>query len=155
MPSTKELAKPLYAWAGAGDLAVAKLRQLPSRYAQRQEFAKRQADALRRQVRELDLAAVRQAVEGYADEAGSKAQATYQDLVVRGQRVVRRINRQKATQDLLAALSQTRRQAKGTVTTARTSATSTRRRAKATATSAKQAAAAAGRAVEDGAAKLG
>lgn len=145
MPRTQTtLAKPLYFAAGATDLAVEKLREIPAEYKRLQDQAKR-----------VDAATVRVAVEDYSTKATVAAVKTYDELVNRGQKLVRNVRRQKATQVLSQRLDVTKSQAKATATTARKSAAATKTRAKATATSAKKTTDAAGAAVKDGAAKVG
>lgn len=138
------LAKPLYFAAGATDLAVEKLREIPAEYKRLQEQAKK-----------VDAATVRVAVEDYSTKATVKAVQVYDELVDRGQKLTRSVRRQKATQVLSERLDTTKSQAKATATTARKSAAATKTRAKATATSAKKTTEAAGDAVKDGASKVG
>lgn len=145
MPRTPtQLPKPLYFAAGATDLAVEKLREIPAEYKRLQDQARR-----------VDAATVRVAVEDYSTKATGKAVRVYDDLANRGQKLVRNVRRQKATQVLSERVDVTRAQAKATATTARKSAAATRTRAKATATSANKTSAAAADAVKDGAAKVG
>jgi len=145
MPRTQTtLVKPLYFAAGATDLAVEKLREIPAEYKRLQEQAKR-----------VDAPTVRVAVEDYSTKATGKAVQVYDELVDRGQKLVRNVRRQKATQVLSERVDTTKRQAKATVTTARKSAAATKTRTKATATSAKKTTGAAGDAVKDGASKVG
>jgi hypothetical protein len=144
MAVTNQLPRPLYFAAGATDLAVEKLREIPAEYKRLQKQAKR-----------VDVSTVRVAVEDYSTKATGKAVEVYDDLVHRGQKLVGSIRRQKATQVFAEQLTFTRRQAKATATTARKNATQTRTRAKATATSARKTAAAAGQAVGSAAGKVG
>ncbi|MFZ5850922.1 MAG: hypothetical protein ACOYY2_05975 [Actinomycetota bacterium] len=136
--------RPLYAVAGAGDLAVAKLREVPERLA-----------GLRREVTgrrlELDRTALAQRVSAWQTEAlalPERAQAfaldrlgragtTYDELADRGRHVLGRLRGQQATEEA-------RRQARTTV-----------RRAKGAVSSARKTATAAGQAVEAGADKVG
>jgi len=144
MPKSTPITRPLYFAAGATDLAVEKLREIPAEYKRLQE-----------QARKYDATTLRVAVEDYSNKASGKAAEVYTDLVGRGAKVVDSIRKQKASQVLSERLTVTQRQAKATVTTARKSATATRTRAKATTTSAKKAAGAAGGAVSAGARKVG
>ena len=144
MPKSTRLPGPVYAAAGATDLAVEKLREIPAEYRRLQERAKR-----------VDASTVRVAVEDYSSQASTKAMEAYSDLVSRGQKLVNSIRRQKATEVLVEQATVARRQAKATVTTARKGATQTRTRAKATTTSARKTAAAAVDAAESAAAKVG
>lgn len=142
MPKTTPITRPLYFAAGATDLAVEKLREIPAEYKRLQEQAKK-----------LDAATFRVAVEDYSNKATGKAVEVYTDLVGRGTKVVDSIRKQKATQVLSERLTNTQRQAKATATTARKSATRTR--AKATTTSAKKTAEAATDAASAAAGKVG
>ncbi len=144
MPKTTQLPGPLYLAAGATDLAVEKLREIPAEYKRLQERAKR-----------VDLPTVRDAVEDYSMKTSGKAIEIYGDLVTRGQKLVGGIRRQQATQVLADRVNTTKSQAKATATTARTSAARTRTRAKATTTSAKKTAGAAKDAAEAAGSKIG
>lgn len=144
MAKTTPITRPLYFAAGATDLAVEKLREIPAEYKRLQEQARR-----------LDTATVRVAVEDYSSKATGKAAEVYTDLVGRGTKVVDSIRRQKASQVLGERLTFTQRQAKATATTARKGAAATRTRAKATATSARNTAGAARGAASAGAGKVG
>jgi hypothetical protein len=110
---------------------------------------------------------------GVAADVTGRADAVYDELLTRGRRVVRRIRRQRATEDLKQQATSTVRRTKATATTARKSAAETRtatRRAtttakkraattrtvaKGAATSARKTAKAATTAAADGAAKVG
>jgi ribonuclease D len=144
MPRTQELSKPLLAAAGVGDVAVAKLRELPAEYRR-----------LQRQARSLDTNALRVAVEDYTTRVAGTAITTYDDLVVRGEKLVTSIRRQQASKDLVATATTARRSAKATGTTARKNAAQTKSRAKSTTTSARKTAKAAGKAASAGAGKVG
>src|SRR6185312_2747262 len=71
-------------------------------------------------------------------ELAGKAEEVYGDLATRGEQLVTRIRRQKATQDLLAQGKVTLSRGKAAVTTARKAAGDTRTAAKATFTTAKR-----------------
>jgi heparin binding hemagglutinin HbhA len=88
--------KPLYAAAGAGDLAVAKLRELPGK--------------------------AKTTAQERLDSFGETAGDTYDDLVVRGRSVVRRIRGQRATEELVEQAQATLREARRTRQTARRAA---------------------------------
>jgi hypothetical protein len=181
MVSTTDLKKtlgdtrPFYAVAGVVDLTVEQLRAVPT-YARSIKVERgdvEQAVAeLRSETRALPTRATTAAL-----EAVERAEDTYGDLVRRGRSVVGRIRRQQASQDLEASAPNTVSRTKAATTTARRSATntgttakratgrtattarknaaSTRTATKGAATSARKTAKAAGRAVEDGAAKVG
>ncbi len=144
MSKTTPITRPLYFAAGATDLAVEKLREIPAEYKRLQDQARR-----------LDAATFRVAVEDYSSKATGKAAEVYSGLVGRGTKVVDSIRRQKASQVLGERLTFTQRQAKGTVTSARKNMTATRTRAKATATSAKKTTGAAVDAASAAGAKIG
>lgn len=140
----KTLTQPLYAAAGAGDLAVAKLREIPTEYARLQDQAKK-----------VDASTLRVTVEDYSTRTAGKALSAYGDLVNRGEKLVTGIRRQQATQDLAEQFGTARSQAKGARTTARKSASQTKSRTKAAATSTRKTASAAGKAATSGAKKVG
>ncbi len=136
---------PLYALAGATDLAVEKVRDAQKRAdARRAELAKR-AEAARadltpaafqarvgtmtEQVKELPALALNQSM-----VVGGKVTEGYADLATRGKDLVGRIRTQKSTQDLVAQAETTVAHAKGAVTTARHAAAEIERSAKATIT---------------------
>jgi heparin binding hemagglutinin HbhA len=167
---TKSSARPLYAIAGAGDLAVAKLRELSddvtnriaaldqealqARLAKRQaEFSERfAADARTLSAKLRELPAFAQA--GLTTALG-QAEETYDELAGRGQRLVTRIRHQQATEDLVAQAKTTVTKAKATRTTARKTADTASRSLKATTTSARKTARSASKAAGDAATKLG
>ena len=107
--------KAFYVAAGAGDLAVEKLREVPDRLNKLQE---------KTDPKDLGGAAV-----AYVTQVGTRAVEVYDGLAERGKRIVSRVDRQKATQELEDS-------AKSTVRRARTAAGS----AKSTARSAAKAA---------------
>jgi hypothetical protein len=79
--------RPLYAYVGAADFAVEKLRDLPTAYAQRvQEVSEtvKQAQATAQEQAKARRAAVREQLNQLPD----KARAVYTDFVVRGQKLV-------------------------------------------------------------------
>ncbi len=136
---------PLYAIAGATDLAVEKVREAQKRAdARRAELTKR-AEAARadltpaalqarvgtmtEQVKELPALALNQGL-----VVGGRFTEGYADLATRGKGLVGRIRTQKATQDLVAQAETTVAHAKGAVTTARHAAAEIERSAKATIT---------------------
>jgi hypothetical protein len=177
--STITKSKPFYVVAGATDLAVKNLREVPAKLStvrvERKDLEKAVA-TLQAEAQALPAKAQATAL-GLAGEVAGRADAVYGDLLGRGRSVVGRIRRQKATQDLkrdagttvrrtkatrtvaTAGAAETtgtaKKAAKRTSTTAKKRATSTRTAARSTATSAKKTAASAARATSDGAAKLG
>lgn len=127
---------PVFALVGATDLVVQKVRT-----------AREQASAQVAQLRGVDLDPARlragaqqlpvRLLNTSVDVAG-KAEEAYGDLATRGERLIDRIKRQKATQDLLAQGKVTLSRGKAAVTTVRKAAGDTRTAAKATVTTAKR-----------------
>jgi heparin binding hemagglutinin HbhA len=170
---TKSTVTPLYAIAGAGDLAVEKFREVSddvtSRFATldqkalQVELAKRQTKLTKRFEA---LAADAKTVPAKLRELPSFAQAsltnvlgqaeeTYEDLAGRGKDLVTRIRSQKATEDLVAQAKTTVSKARATRTTARKTTETASRNVKATATSARKTAKSASKAVADAATEVG
>jgi hypothetical protein len=133
---------PIYAAVGVTDLAIERSREARARAAaarpdlsvtaiqdrtvKRIEKVSEQALHIRAQVREQSV------------EAAEAAQHTYTELAVRGEKLVKRLRRQKATQDLLAQADNTLSLGKGAVTTVRKAAVDTQRAAKATLTTSRK-----------------
>ncbi len=125
----------LYAAAGAGDLAVEKLRAASGRL--------RQVDGtqLRDQAR-AGLGALQGGVSSLPGHAaatvggvGQEADSVYGDLVRRGRSIVRRVRRQRATEELREQAGTTATRARATRRTAQDAATSTATTTKRTARS--------------------
>jgi len=163
---TKSSATPLYALAGFGDLAVAKLREVSDELAGRiatldqqalqAQLAKR-VDALAADARTVPAKLRELPIAAQASIATVLGQAdvTYEELAGRGKKVVTRIRNQQATQDLLARAGDTESRAKATRTSVRKSAETAGRSAKATTTSARKTARTAAKAAGDAADKVG
>jgi heparin binding hemagglutinin HbhA len=131
---------PVLALVGATDLVVEKVRAA-------RELAGSQAaqvradlssvdvdvDVLRGKAQQVPVLAMTKTI-----ELAGKAEETYGDLAARGEKLVERIKRQKATQDLLAQGKVTLSRGKAAVTTVRKAAGDTRTSAKATVTIAKR-----------------
>jgi heparin binding hemagglutinin HbhA len=93
--TTRRIPEPLYAAAGAGDLAYQQLRKLPERVAElRGVDIERLRDAARR-----NAAALVSGVEA----AQERATAVYTDLVKRGHRVVRNARTTQARVEIAPA----------------------------------------------------
>ncbi|GAB2676289.1 hypothetical protein [Kribbella swartbergensis] len=175
--ATRTPVTPFYALAGAGDLAVEKLRavggDVTARFAKldqktlQSELTKRQnelaklietrfeaivADAKTAPAKLRELPAVAQA--GFTTVLG-QAEETYEDLAGRGKDLVERIRSQKATEDLVTQAETTVSKAKATRTTAKKTAETASRNVKATATSARKTAKTASKAAADAATKVG
>ncbi len=100
--------KAFYAAAGAGDFAVEKLREMPDRINKLQE---------KTDPKDLGGAAV-----AYVTQVGTRAFEVYDGLAERGKRIVSRVDRQKATQELEASAKSTVRRARSAAGSARTTA---------------------------------
>lgn len=160
--------KPFHVVAGAGDLAVEKLREAqtrlgtfkvePAEIRERLQsgavVAREGVQDLPAQAQTLASTAAARAV-GVYGEVATKATEAYDELAKRGKSVVGRVRRQKATQDLKSDAQKTATRVKATRTTAKKSAESTKRSAKATTTSATRTAQTASKAAGDAASKVG
>ncbi|MCW2944141.1 MAG: hypothetical protein JWR24_858 [Actinoallomurus sp.] len=136
--------KAFYAAAGAGDFAVEKLREMPDRLNKLQEKA---------DPKDLGGAAV-----AYMTHAGSRAVEVFDELAERGKKIVSRVERQKATQELEASARSTVRKARSTAGSAKETAGSVKETAgsaKETAGSAKETARTTAKAVGDASKKIG
>jgi heparin binding hemagglutinin HbhA len=171
--------KPFYVVAGATDVAVARLRDVPTKLStvkiERRDLEKAAAN-LQLEVAALPARAQAAAV-GFADDVTGRVDDVYGDLLARGRKVVGRIRRQPSTQDLKREATTTVRRTKATATTAKKSASttgtaakratkrtsttakknaaSTRSTAKGAATSARKTTRSAAKATKAGAAKVG
>jgi hypothetical protein len=96
--------KALYAAAGAGDLAVEKLREIPER------------------LNRLQGKADPRDVVAYVNQMSVRASEIIDELAARGKKIVGRVERQQATQELQASARTTARQARTTAGTARKTA---------------------------------
>jgi hypothetical protein len=171
--ATRTPVTPLYALAGAGDLAVEKFRavsdDVTARFAKldqkalQTELTKAQseltkrfeaivADAKTAPAKLRELPATAQA--GFTTVLG-QAEETYEDLAGRGKDLVERIRTQKATEDLVTQAKTTVSKAKATRTTAKKTAETATRNVKATATSARKTAKTASKAASTAATKVG
>jgi len=149
---------PLYAVAGAGDLVMEKLRELPARL--RTEIPT-DPKVLRARL-QTSVTSARASAQTLPDRTQTfakvqvdKAKEVYEDLAKRGQKLAGRIDRQESTKRAKTAASTAESKAKATTTAARRGAANTKAQAKATGTAASKAADAAGEAVTKGAAKVG
>ncbi|NUU23845.1 MAG: hypothetical protein HOV68_20435, partial [Streptomycetaceae bacterium] len=96
--STRKLPKPIYAAAGAGELAMEQLRKLPGQFSELRDRAKLNErlqgvrEDLReagRKVRDLDTDKLRDTAITTAAKAQERAKETYAELVTRGERVAK------------------------------------------------------------------
>lgn len=125
-----------YAAVGVLDLAVEEVRDAQARAVKtRDEF---RAELKSFDVKPADVQARVAAFPGKTVDAVmnlvEQAGETYEDLAVRGEKLIERVRNQKATKDLVAQAETTVAQAKGVVTTARKAAADVERSAKATLT---------------------
>ncbi|MBM7783800.1 hypothetical protein [Tenggerimyces flavus] len=157
--------KPFYAVAGAGDLAVEKIRQLSKLAQDRlatidtdqsaittrvQTELETRADELTKQAK-----AISDRAQAAWQDALGQANETYVALAGRGESLVGRIRNQASTKQLEDQAETTVRSAKATVTSVKKAATSARTRAKSTATSARKTAESARKAAGAAADKVG
>lgn len=172
--------KPLYAVAGATDIAVEAARSYVADAQRSYAKGDLQPAVLQSRARALATERVDAAgelgkdaqarIEAYVTETIAEMEKGYDDLTKRGKQLVLRLRRQQATQDAVAAAETTVAKAKTTRTqtaksasagarTTRTAAKKTastaKRNVKATRTSARKTAASSARAVKDGSAKVG
>jgi hypothetical protein len=87
----RKIPKPLYAAAGAGDLAYEKLRKLPGKVSELRDRVEKNDITIKVDVDKIRAAAKRNAaaLRASALTAQDKATAVYTDLVARGEQVVR------------------------------------------------------------------
>jgi len=155
---------PLYVAAGAGDLAVEKIREVPSRLAalrdRRGDFKvepKAVQDLVQERLADLQVEVKRLPERANAVVTDGMAQAskTYSELAERGKTVVDRIRSQKATQELIEQAEATVARARAARQTATAGAKGTGRAVKKTATEAAKTVDAASEAVESSVDELG
>ena len=183
--SKPQNAGPLYALAGAGDLAVEKLREVGDRFGPyadpkvvqtelttlqtelARQFDRAQADLtkqfekgqaeLAKRLDEARTGATQlpELLQHQFDAIVGQFETTYEELAGRGKTLVTRIRHQAATEHLTDQAKTTASRAKATRTSARKTTTTTTRSAKATATSAKKTASRAAKAASAAADKVG
>ena len=106
--TTRKIPSPLYAAAGAGDLAYQRLRKLPEQVSSLRERVSELRPAVSDAVSETNLRAdldrLRQVarrnaatIVAGAQQASERAAAVYTQLVVRGEKVVRNVHGAEAT----------------------------------------------------------
>ncbi|GAA4714982.1 hypothetical protein GCM10025782_09280 [Pedococcus ginsenosidimutans] len=144
---------PVFAAVGLTDLAVEKVREARTRATARTSALRAELAAdldpaviqTRAQSRVLGVAEQAQELPALALnrslELAGKAQESYETVAARGEKLVKRVRTQKATQDLIAQAETTVALGKGAVTTVRKSATEIQRSAKATLTTGRKEAA--------------
>jgi chromosome segregation ATPase len=163
--------RPFYAAVGTFDIAVAAARSSltdvqtrlsrvdlePKALADQGRTVVTRVDALQKQAKTLPSRAEAKLNEYVADlgETVDELNGQYVDLAARGRKLVNRIRRQQATQDLQVETRKTVTKAKTTTTQAKKAAGTAKRSAKATGSSARKTAATATKATQDAAAKTG
>jgi len=134
-----EATTPVYAYIGATDLAIEKVREAGMKAG---ESAKTRPDvtALLADVQEAAAKFVAQAQEAVTEaptrarELAESLQESYEDLATRGEKLVDRIRNQKATKDLVDQAKSTVAMTEGVVTTAKKAVADVEASAKATLT---------------------
>jgi uncharacterized coiled-coil DUF342 family protein len=133
--------KAVYAAAGAGDLAVEKIRELPETMTKLRETADKYRGDVRETVvkyqEKVDARDLPGAAVAYVTAAGGKVVEMIDELAERGEKIVNRVDRQAATREL------------------KESADKTTHKTKAAASEAKKTAQAASRASSDAGKKIG
>jgi len=124
--------RPLYAYVGAADFAVEKLRHLPVAYAQRvqevQASVKQAQDQAKEQAKQR-----RDAVREQINNLPDKAREVYSDLVVRGQKLVTNLRNNPEARNAVAEAKAAASEVKDASAHARRSAKSGERAAERTA----------------------
>ena len=124
--------RPLYAYVGAADFAVEKLRDLPAVSAQRIQEVQasvKQAQAQAQEQAKARRAAVREQLNQFPD----KARAVYTDFVARGQKLVTNLRNNPEASDAVNEAKSAVRQVKGASTSAKNAAKSSEKAAERTA----------------------
>jgi uncharacterized coiled-coil DUF342 family protein len=111
--------KAVHAAAGAGDLAAEKIRELPETVTKLRETADRYRVDVRETVTKyqdkVDARDLPGAAVSYVTAVGGKVVEIIDDLAERGQKIVNRVDRQVATQELKASADKTTRKTKAAV----------------------------------------
>ena len=128
--------KPLFAYVGVADLAIERAKEIPAQLTVATTDVTKKAQALLAEV-PAQVTALPVTVRTNVDKATEKATEVYTKLTVRGERLVKAIRRQPATEAAIA-------EGKEAV-----------RKAEAAATAARKSVKAGEKAVEDAAAKIG
>ncbi|MDQ1648420.1 MAG: hypothetical protein QOG60_477 [Frankiaceae bacterium] len=115
--------RPLYAYVGAADFAVEKLRELPTVYVQRVQEV--QAGVKQAQVQAQEQAKARRAeLRDQLNELPNKARALYTDFVVRGQKLVVNLRNNPEAEQAVNEAKNAVSQVKGASTSAKKAAKS-------------------------------
>lgn len=115
--------KAVYTVAGAGDLAVEKLREVPEQVTKIRESVNEQVTKYQDEVRE-NVTKLQQRVEvkdlpgaavAYVTHFGARTVEVIDDLAERGKKIVARVEHQVATQELEESAKRTQRRTKAAV----------------------------------------
>jgi hypothetical protein len=108
--------KAIYAAAGAGDLAAEKIRELPETVTKLRETADRYRVDVRETVTKyqdkVDARDLPGAAVSYVTAVGGRVVEIIDELAERGQKIVNRVDRQVATQQLKESAERTTRKTK-------------------------------------------
>jgi gas vesicle protein len=118
--------KAIYAAAGAGDLAAEKIRELPETVTKLRETADRYRVDVRETVTKyqdkVDARDLPGAAVSYVTAVGGRVVEIIDELAERGQKIVNRVDRQVATQELKESTEKTTRKTKAAVSEAKKTA---------------------------------
>jgi DNA polymerase II small subunit/DNA polymerase delta subunit B len=112
--------KPLFAYVGVADLAIERAKEIPAELTEVTNKAAKKAQALVAEV-PAQVTALPVAVRGNVEKATEKATDVYAKLTVRGERLVKQIRRQPATEAAIAEGKEAVRKAEAAATAARKS----------------------------------
>ena len=124
--------RPLYAYVGAADFAVEKLRDLPAVSAQRVQEVQASVKQAQAQAQE-QAKARRAAVREQLNQLPNKARAVYTDFVVRGQKLVTNLRNNPEAHNAVNEAKNAVRQVRGATTSAKKAAQSGEKAAERTA----------------------
>jgi hypothetical protein len=125
--------KAVHAAAGAGDLAVEKIRELPETVTKLRETADRYRGDVRETVvkyqEKVDARDLPGVAVAYVTAAGGKVVEIIDELAERGEKIVNRVDHQVATRELKESAERTTRKTKAAVSEAKKTAQATSRAA--------------------------
>jgi uncharacterized coiled-coil DUF342 family protein len=118
--------KAVHAAAGAGDLAAEKIRELPETVTKLRETADKYRVDVRETVNKyqvkVDARDLPGAAVSYVTAVGGRVVEIIDELAERGERIVNRVDRQAATQELKESAGKTTRKTKAAVSEAKRTA---------------------------------
>ncbi|HEX2312848.1 MAG TPA: hypothetical protein VHJ17_03895 [Thermomonospora sp.] len=122
--------KAVYTMAGAGDLAVEKLREVPEQVTRLQDDFRQNLTRLQGEVREnvtrlqgrVEVRDLPGAAVAYVNHFSTRTVEVIDELAERGKKVVTRVENQAATQELQESAKRTQRRTKAAVGEARKTA---------------------------------